>query len=230
MKKLTIIILCFLLIPGVFAWKWGTHQMFAEKVHSSMPLELQEKLNLSLMKDGAIAPDKIFHDNVWHHYPPSYNLTLKWLDFDCSIECNYTNVSYNFGVALHYISDSFVAPHYISKESSKLHSEFEGQGEKYVSKIKCIDYNLDLKKNLEIGSENYKDWGEWLLSKDENIVHREIDQAMMLVYSVAFDKFGFECVGMTKIKKLGGYFNKKVIIISIILLLILIFVLIKRFK
>lgn len=230
MKKLTIIILWFLLIPTVFAWRWETHEMFVEKVYGSMPLELQNKLNLSLMKEGSVAPDKVFHDNIWHHYPPSYNLTLQWLDFDCSADCNYTDVSYRFGVAVHYISDSFVSPHYISKEPWELHSEFEKQGGKYVSKIKCGDYNLDLKKSLEIGAENYKDWGEWILSKDEGIVQREIDQGMLLVYSVAFDKFDFECVRMTRVEKLKGYLSKKVIIIGIVLLIIIIFVLIKRFK
>jgi len=233
MKKITIIILCFLIIPSVSAWGWNTHQMFVEKVYDSMPLELQDKLNLSLIKEGAIAPDKDFHDNVWHHYPLSYNLSLKWLDFDCHNECNYTDASYGFGVAVHYISDSFVAPHNIKKENWKLHSEFEKQGNKYVSKVKCNDYNLDLKKNLEIGSENSKDWGEWILNKDENIVYREIDQAMMLVYSTAFDKFDFKCAKLTKIEFMKGYFTKRNFIIGIIFLGVIILTLYflnKRFK
>ena len=231
MKKITIIILCFLIIPSVSAWGWNTHQMFVEKVYDSMPLELQSKLNLSLMKEGAIAPDKDFHDNVWHHYPPRYNLSLKCLDFDCHNECNYTDASYRFGVATHYISDSFVAPHNIRNEPSKLHSEFERQ--KYISKVKCNDYNLDLKKNLEIGSENSKDWGEWMLNKDEKIVNREVDQAMMLVYSVAFDKFDFKCAKLTKIEFMKGYFTKRNFIIGIIFLGVIILTLYflnKRFK
>ena len=233
MKKITIIILCFLIIPSVFAWGWNTHQMFVEKVYDSMPLELQERLNLSLMKEGAIAPDKDFHDNVLHHYPPSYNLSLKWLDFDCHNECNYTDASYRFSVAAHYISDSFVAPHNIKKENWKLHSEFEKQGKKYVSKVKCNDYNLDLKKNLEIGSENSRDWGEWMLNKDEKIVYREIDQSMMMIYSVAFDKFDFKCAKLTNIEKMKGYLTKRNIFIGLIFLVVIMLILYflnKRFK
>jgi len=233
MKKITIIILCFLIIPSVFAWGWNTHQMFVGKIYDSMPLELQERLNLSLMKEGAIAPDKDFHDNVLHHYPPTYNLSLRWLDFECYNECNYTDASYRFGVAAHYISDSFVAPHNIKKENWKLHSEFEKQGNKYVSKVKCNDYNLDLKKTLEIGSENYKDWGEWMLNKDEKIVYREIDQAMMLVYSVAFDKFNFKCTKLTKVEFMKGYFTKRNLIIGLMFLVVIILILYflnKRFK
>src|SRR3989344_4367570 len=147
MKKSILISLCFLtLLNAVYGWVWETHQMFAEKTYNSMPSDLREKLNLTAMKEGAIAPDKDFHDNIKHHYPPSYELALKWLNFSCDADCDYNNIIYNFGVASHYISDSFVAPHYIAKEPSYLHSEFERQS--YISKVKCYDYNLDLEDAL----------------------------------------------------------------------------------
>ncbi len=208
-KGIVLIMLCFLITLNIsYAWNWQTHQMFVEKTYNSMPLDLREKLNLTAMKEGAIAPDKDFHDNVKHHYPPSYELALKWLNFSCDVDCDYNQVSYDFGVASHYISDSFVAPHYISKEPSYLHSEFERQN--YISKVKCYDYNLNLEDGLKIGSENYKDWGEWLVSKDKNIIYNEIDEAMTAIYSVAFDKFNFECATKeTKVEYITGYVTKE---------------------
>lgn len=206
------------------AWSWNTHQMFAEKVYNSMPLDLQNKLNLTAMKEGSIAPDRDFHDNIKHHYPPSYDLALKWLDLSCNIDCDYEKASYGFGVATHYITDSFVAPHYIAKEPGYLHSEFENQGKYYISKVKCYDYNLDLKESLIIGSKNYKDWGEWLVSKDENIIFKEIDEAMTVVYSAAFDKFDFECRKETRIENKGSYFNKRNIVIGFIFLIFIILI------
>ena len=96
MKKSILISLCFLtLLNAVYGWGWETHQMFAEKTYNSMPSDLREKLNLTAMKEGAIAPDKDFHDNIKHHYPPSYELALKWLNFSCDADCDYNNVSYN---------------------------------------------------------------------------------------------------------------------------------------
>ena len=80
MKKFVFIILLFFFIPSVISWNWNTHQNIAEKIYYSLPFEEQNNLNLSLIKEGSIAPDKDFKDNVLHHYPPSLNKSLYWLN------------------------------------------------------------------------------------------------------------------------------------------------------
>src|SRR3989344_1639489 len=124
LKKIFLILSILLLIPNVFAWNWFTHQEIGENVYNALPEDLQNKLNLEKIKEGTIAPDKDFKDNVRHHYPQSYNLTLHWLDVaKNSLETqDYDNASYAFGVATHYVSDSFSAPHYVKNEQNKLSS------------------------------------------------------------------------------------------------------------
>lgn len=231
-KRVFIMVLAFLIIfPNSLAWKWETHQNLVEKLYDDIPRELQTKLNISLMKEGSIAPDKDFHDNVLHHYPQSYELALEWVNKNGSFD----EISYNFGVAAHYISDSFVAPHYISKEPYKLHDEFEGQAKKYIPKVKCYNYDIELKQGMENGSLNYKDWGEWLLTKDKKIPEKEADSAMMLIYSVAFDKFNFECNKKTKVEYIKEYFSYKLLfkLLAVLLLILFLYIfyrIIKRFK
>lgn len=232
-KGLISLILVFLAVFTVNcnAWVWETHQNIVDKVYSDMPRELQVKLNLSLMEEGSIAPDKVFHNNVLHHYPQSYELALKALNENN----DWDNISYNFGIATHYISDSFSAPHYISNEPYKLHEEFEKQIKNYIPKTKCYNYRIDLKKGLENGSLNYREWGEWLLTKNKEIPEREVEQAMTLVYSIAFDKFNFNCNNKTRVEYAKGFFNwngffKFLIFIGIILVLYIVYRTIKRFK
>lgn len=231
-KEVILVILAlFLILPNCFAWQWETHQGIAEKLYDDMPRELQQKLNLSLMKEGSIAPDKVFHDNIFHNYPKSYTLALIWLNKGG----NWDNTSYNFGVAIHYISDSFSAPHYIIRESSKDHTEFERQAKNYIPKTKCSSYNLTLKEGMETGSLNYKDWGEWLLNKNKEIPEKEVDDAMKLVYSVAFDKFNFACNKKTEFEYSTEYFSSETLkdiitFFGALLLLNIVYRIIKRFK
>ncbi len=181
------------MISSVSAWNWPTHKAIVQKIYYSIPRELQGDLDLELMEIGSIAPDKDFHDQRLHHYPPSYNKTLFWLDKleqALSIK-DYENASYAFGVATHYISDSFVSPHNIKGEDPNDHSKFEKQ----ISTIltKCEKNNYELNNSLYIASQNGKDWEPWLNSKNPEIPQKELEQTMKLIYSIALTEFNTTC-------------------------------------
>ncbi len=179
---------------NVNAWNSYYHQSLAEKAYYSLDFDVQGKLNLTLIKEGAVAPDLVFHDVVWHHYPPSYYLAVKWLDkANVSYQNkDYNEASYDFGIASHYISDSFVAPHYIKGEPGKLHSEFENL-KPYRFKTKCFYEEINLNQSLEKGSLNKEDWGKWLINKDKTIPQKEVEQALSTLYPVALKTFNSSC-------------------------------------
>ena len=233
MKKIALIILCFLLIlPVTYAWNWKGHQHLAERDYYSFPIELQEKLNISLIREGSIAPDKDFHDTRLHHYPPSYSLALKW--FNRSRESfynkNYDDASYSFGVMTHYISDSFVAPHYIKKEDYKLHSKFEDQASSFIPDVECHRNNYDLNKSLFKGSSNIDDWGQWLVSKDIQIPQKEFREAQDLLYDVSLDLFNTTCIKMAKIEMVDYKPSTALAIQSFIIFLLILLLFVNIFK
>ena len=193
LKKIFLILSILLLIPNVFAWNWFTHQEIGENVYNALPEDLQNKLNLEKIKEGTIAPDKDFKDNVRHHYPPSYNLTLHWLDVaKNSLETqDYDNASYAFGVATHYVSDSFSAPHYVKNEQYKLHEEYEWQAKKI--KTKCKKRSYDLNKELKEATRSGEDWNEWLKTKDSELPQKRIEQAQELTFAIGLELFNAEC-------------------------------------
>ena len=188
------ILLTFVLLISLFqlvnayAWNSETHQLLVENVYYSMPTSLQEKLNLSEMKKAATDPDLVFHDTVNHHYPVTKDLAYKYLEKANSLE----TFSYNFGVASHYIADSFVAPHSVSGEDSYLHSKFEKQVNGYTINVSCANYNFTL-DNLEISAKNKDDWPIWLKNQDKTIPQKELEQAQQFIYSLAIQKLSYEC-------------------------------------
>jgi len=233
MKKLLILIFLVLLSSSVFAWNWNNHKLIVDTVYYNIDINTQRNLNLTLIREGSIAPDKDFHDNVLHHYPPTYELSLKWLE---AAKSNYSNgdfnkASYAFGVAAHYISDSFVAPHYISKEPYKLHSEFESV--KYKPKTKCFYQNYNLDTRLKIASQNKDDWEKWLISKDSSIPERELEDTIRLLFPITLETFNTSCNTFQTniIKNKLSLINTNMIIYLMILLAILLFYKsYKRFK
>ncbi len=232
MKRFSLIILCLLLIPNSLAWGWKTHQNLVENVYDSFPRELQSKLNITLIREGSIAPDKVFRDNVLHHYPPAYKLALKW--FNVSKESfynnNYDNASYAFGVMSHYITDSFVAPHYIRKEDPKLHSEFERQVSNYIPKIKCEKVDYDLNRSLDEASKHKEDWEPWLMSKDKLIPEQAAEEAEKLLYSVSLDLFNTNCVEKTKIINTKFSVSNGFMIVAFVIGIMIFILLIYLFK
>ena len=219
MKFLFIILFYFVLISNVDAWNSKGHQTVAEYAYYNSGFELQNKLNLTLMKQGSTAPDLVFHDVVKHHYPPSYYLAERWLQAakdNYSLK-DYNKASYAFGIASHYISDSFVAPHYISKEPSSLHSEFE-RIKNYSFNLECYKANFNLNQSLEQASKNKEDWTKWTLTKDEEIPRRAYKGALNLTSLVFLDIFNSTCNNFkTEIIKQRFRLNNNIIIFFLLI-------------
>ena len=221
-----------LLISNVAAWNSYNHRALVDKAYYSLDFETQEKLNLTLMQYGATAPDLVFHDVVKHHYPPSYGLAVRWLDAAKSnySNKNYNEASYSFGVASHYISDSFVAPHYISKEPGRLHSEFENV-KNYRFKTKCYYKIIDLNQTLYSGSLNKEDWTLWLLNKDPKIPQEEIEEALTALYPPALETFNSKCNNFeTEISKKSFINTKNIFYLILIVVIYPSYILIRKLK
>ena len=188
--KIVIAVLMFFAI----GWTWEGHTLIADSVYYSMNDDTRLKLNLSAMRYGSVAPDSVFHDNRFHHYPPSYRLASDFLNQSRQAydDKDYSNASYLFGVASHYISDSFAAPHNIEREDMKLHSLFEKQAVSALN-VKCKKEGYDLETALKIAAENNRDWEEWLKHKDNEIPRRELEQSLELVLPAALDIFNASC-------------------------------------
>ena len=220
-------------MPGTVAWGWSVHQGLAEKVYDSFQIDVQGNLNLTLIKEGSIAPDKVFKNNRLHHYPPSYKLAGEWFNkTKVSYEKrDYNNASYAFGVMTHYISDSFVAPHYISGEDYDLHSKFENQAKNYELKTKCNKQKYDLNKSLYYASTAAeREWEPWLISKDSLIPINEAERALELLYSISLDLFNTSCIIPTKVEYSKFKLSTRFIIVSVLISLIILFLLVDLLK
>ena len=231
MKKILFLLILLIVLQSTTAWDWNNHKSIVQTLYYSAPYEVQRNLDLQQLEIGSIAPDKDFHDNRLHHYPKSYNLTLDWLEETKRHLENkeYKNASYTFGVASHYISDSFVAPHYISGENPSLHSKFEKQG---AIKLNCIEKEYNLKEDMIEGSKNSKDWKNWLETKNEKIPQKEIKQSMDLISPLFLEIFNTTCkTRITKIEEKNINIGNKT---KNYLFLLLIFMIgninLKRFK
>ena len=222
-----------LLLGNADAWNSKGHNTIVEVVYYNADFNLQQKLNLTLLREGSTAPDLDFHDTALHSYPKSYSRIEKWLKAtseNYSMK-NYNEASYAFGVASHYIADSFVAPHYISKEPTSLHTEFEKLKD-YKTNIKCHNALINLNESLLQASKNKEDWTNWTLTKDSEIPKKGFGQAVNLMFPIFLAKFNSTCNNFqTEIVKQNFIINNNVIIfLSLILIFYLTFVLNKKYK
>lgn len=223
------ILLIFVLLlfaSSASAWNGKTHESLVENIYYSMPVQLQGQLNLTAMKYGATAPDLVFHDTVRHHYPPSQEFAYSYLSNITSI----SDFSYNFGVASHYISDSFVAPHYVSGENYTLHSKFENQLNDYAVQAKCIDYGYSI-EDLHIGAENGNDWQLWINNNyNKSIPEKELEQSQQFLYSIAQKMLNYSCAQNYLGYSEKSLFNAEDIGYLAILIFLIILILLKLFK
>ena len=174
-----------LLISPAAAWDLPTHQNIASKVYYSLPSSVQHNLNLAKMKEGSIAPDAVFKDLSKHQYPATIAQAQNWLNKGKTAyqNKNYSYASYCFGVASHYIADSFSAPHCITGESLSLHYAYEKQAVdmtpsiRYMSgTVNSILYNGYLQNQI--------DWPFWLVTKSPSIPQRDLNNAGSAAYSL----------------------------------------------
>lgn len=219
MKAIILALFLLLLLPTAHSWRWDAHKSFVEQFYNNIDNQTKSNLNLELMKIGSIVPDEVFKDNIYHHYPPSLDLAQEWLDGakeEYSLG-HYKNASLAFGIASHYISDSFVAPHYNS-ETWELHMEFEAQVDYYTPKTRCEDSKKTLKEFLEEGSKAKDDWDYWSNGKSKSVPEKEVDKAMEAVYAFGLSTFNAKCINLPFFER-----NTKVIrIIGVLMILAII--------
>lgn len=185
---LILIIITLSTIPSSFAWSWDTHSQIIDTVYQGLPSDVQKNLNLKVMENASNDPDEIFNDKTYHSYPKSYDKAKTWLNkgkaaYDAG---NFQEASYDYGVASHYISDTFSAPHCVSKESSADHSSYEKQGSKL--KPTATYKSGDLKTLMENGyTQGGTSWNQWLETKDTNIVQNNLNDAASVTLSAICD-------------------------------------------
>lgn len=168
----------------ILKWGWPAHASIADIVFNALPDDIKKNLDLDAMKDGSNDPDEEFKDTTSHHYPESYQKAVQWLkegklNYD---EGNFKRASYCFGVASHYITDSFSAPHCVSHELSKDHHEFEVQANELTPTATYITGDLEtlMKKGVEQGK---TDWKNWKKTKDQSAAQSEINMGASVAYS-----------------------------------------------
>lgn len=187
------LVISIIFTPTASAWNWYTHSQIAEAVYYGLPTDVQQKLDLNIMKDASNDPDEIFKDFKHHSYPDSYQRAESWLEkgkkaYD---QGDYENASYCYGVASHYISDTFSAPHCVSKESSLNHSKYEDQAGKLTP---VATYSSeDLKSRMEDGYNQEKiNWDEWLRTHDSAIVQDNLNMGASAALSAIKDSINGE--------------------------------------
>ena len=175
-----------LLVSPVSAWGLQTHENIASQVYYSLPVSVQHKLNLNEMKEGSIAPDVVFKDNTKHVYPASVAPAQLWLNRGkiAYMARNYNYASYCFGVASHYISDSYSAPHCVLGEADALHAAYEKQG---LSMTPVVVYRPgeSVKSLLSYGyRQGQIDWKLWLKNQNTGITRIDLNHAGSAAYTL----------------------------------------------
>ncbi len=177
-----VLILSLVLVPCDYAWKWQTHSKIVEKTYYTLPTYIKKNLNLNAMKNGSNDPDQKFKDFKKHSFPYSYYLALKWLNKGKTAYANkkYHNASYDFGVASHYISDTYSAPH-SANDTSYLHSIYEKQANYLKPTISIV--NKDLYTSLKQGdAQGEKDWSSWKKTRKSSITQKDLNGAASATY------------------------------------------------
>jgi len=220
MARISLITLLFIIVFLV-GWKGTVHVSAVDLIYYSMPPSLKEKINLSLMESASIVPDRVYKDFASHKYPYSYNKTrLLLVQARKSYKnSDFNNASYSFGLASHYMLDSFDAPHYVVNETSRLHNEFESVP--LNAFVDCKDYNLTL-SSMNYKESGKKDWASWIETKNSNIQEKELEAAMQLLYSSSIETFDFECSrDSTTIEETGIIHPNKETILAFAFILVL---------
>ncbi len=144
MSVISALLAIVLIISPASAWQWETHSKLAEKVCRDFGCEC-----ISEIREGAIAPDKEFKDNINHH---CYNLlspcepskyyscpkkngcpALEKMNLWIAESRNKADCARwrDIGIASHYFFDSKVFWHKVQDEDyTKCHELFEGKVEK----------------------------------------------------------------------------------------------------
>ena len=190
----TVIIMClfligvfFVQIPAASAWNWNTHEEIVENNYNSLPSDIQQNLSLDAMKEGSMDPDFKFFDFKYHSYPNSYGKAEEWLNrgqYYYEIG-DYYYASYCYGVASHYITDSFSAPH-CAGASGPNHTLYETKASFLTPGV--IQSNDDLHSAMNKASINGKtNWNDWLNSKNNSDIQNDLNNGTSASYNAIHD-------------------------------------------
>lgn len=176
----------FMQIPAASAWNWNTHQEIVESNYNDLPVDMRQNIDLNAMKDGSDDPDFKFFDFKYHHYPDSYYKAEEWLNKGQEYYKNgdYYYASYCFGVASHYITDSFTAAH-CAGISGPNHAIYEAKAS--LLNPQLTQSNEDFKSTMMEGQSSGKaDWNRWLSSKDDSYVQNDLNKATDASYNAIY--------------------------------------------
>ena len=186
---LTFMVFILIISPSpVIAWSATNHHDIAQETYYSLPLDIQQKMNLSEMKDGSDDPDIKFLDFSYHVYPYNKEKADYWLNkgkinYE---EGNYNYSSYCYGVATHYISDGFAGPHHESGTSRIHHTLYEIRAMFLKPEITYFPGNIDsiFQKNH---SKTKKSWNRWLKEGDDINIQEDLNRAGSASYSAVIN-------------------------------------------
>lgn len=187
--------LLLLLLLSVSAWNWATHEELSVKIYNSFPADVKSNLNLTLVQEGSLVPDKIFQDYERHSYPNSVERIDYWLtkSHDSYLEGNYTIASLSLGIATHYISDSFAAPHNVKNEDYSMHAKFETEAEGMPFYASCTVGRKDAEDYISKAAVGKTDWGLWLRNKANKIQSKELSNALYAGYALSHTYYEKKC-------------------------------------
>lgn len=167
---------------AVLKWAWPGHAAIIEAVYNALPEDTKKNLDLAKLKDASNDPDQVFKDTTNHHYPKTYEKATLWLAKakESYTKKDYEDASYNFGVASHYISDTFSAPHCVSHEKGTDHHKFEIIADNLKPQVSTVsgDLNTLMKSGFEQGQ---LDWQNWMKNKDNSEAQNEVNQAASVI-------------------------------------------------
>ncbi len=168
------------------AWEWTAHKNIVDEVYSNLPTDVQHNLKpyIPVMKEGSTYPD--VYDTVDnkknHKYPDSYPKANEWLDKGkvAYEKKDYKESAWCFGVASHYISDTFAAPHcdWINNKE-----EYWKIGNSLTPKkhdFKYSNLNTMLQYGKQRGAESVKNWNN---KEDKGIVQQDLNRGTSATYA-----------------------------------------------
>lgn len=160
---------------------WKAYSCIVDKVYNYLSDE-GEELEIQFMRTGSRDPDLNFKDFKNHRGDKSYKEVKDWLEKG---KDNYENdkdyASYCFGVACHYIIDTFSAPHCVDKAKIEDHRKFELQAEqnRILKNISIKEDETLLQRNVpsKKGEECWDKWNENKASEELQcaIVQKNLD-------------------------------------------------------
>jgi hypothetical protein len=168
----------FITLSPVAAWSVPTHYEIAATTYYALPSDVQSKLSLELMMEGADDPDLKFFDYQYHKYPENQPKVDYWLNRG-SIDYktgNYQDASYSFGVATHYIADGSCAPHCADDASHYEHCIYELNALLLIPKIYYSYGDIHLIMNNDSIDGN-NSWQSWMNNKNNNYIQNDLDHA-----------------------------------------------------